>query len=55
MHHRITPLSGGIIASLAAALLLYLSAGTILDTQRELFFDNLTQWVPSPRSPVTLF
>ncbi|PST27172.1 CHASE2 domain-containing protein [Mesorhizobium plurifarium] len=51
MHYRITPLSGGIIASLAAALLLYLSAGTILDTQRELFFDNITQWVPSPRSP----
>lgn len=51
MHHRITPLSGGIIASLAAALLLYLYAGTILDTQRELFFDSLTQWVPSPRSP----
>ncbi|RVH56333.1 adenylate/guanylate cyclase domain-containing protein [Sinorhizobium meliloti] len=51
MHHRITPLSGGIIASLAAALLLYLYAGTILDTQRELFFDSLTQWAPSPRSP----
>ncbi|WEX77852.1 CHASE2 domain-containing protein [Sinorhizobium numidicum] len=50
-HFRITPVAGGIIASLAAALLLYLYAETVFRTQRELFFDNLTQWVPSPRSP----
>ncbi|OAP41199.1 adenylate cyclase [Sinorhizobium glycinis] len=49
-HRRISPLAGGIIASLAAALILYLHAGTVLRTPRELFFDNLTQWVPSPRS-----
>lgn len=51
LHHRISPLAGGILASLAAALMLFLYAGTVLGTQRELFFDNLTQWVPSPRSP----
>lgn len=50
-HYRITPLAGGIVASLAAALMLYLYAETVFRTQRELFFDNLTQWVPSPRSP----
>ncbi len=49
--YRVTPLWGGVFASLAAAALLYLYAATILGTQRELFFDNLTQWVPPPRSP----
>ncbi|THK34895.1 CHASE2 domain-containing protein [Ensifer sp. MPMI2T] len=49
--HRVTPLFGGIVASLAAALLLYLYGETVFKTPRELFFDNLTQWVASPRSP----
>ncbi|MQW00613.1 CHASE2 domain-containing protein [Sinorhizobium medicae] len=48
--YRVTPLWGGVFASLAAAALLFYAA-TILGTQRELFFDNLTQWVPPPRSP----
>ncbi|MDK1480132.1 CHASE2 domain-containing protein, partial [Sinorhizobium sp. 6-117] len=48
---RVTPLFGGIVASLAAALLLYLYGETVFKTPRELFFDNLTQWVTSPRSP----
>ncbi|MCZ4090464.1 CHASE2 domain-containing protein [Sinorhizobium psoraleae] len=50
-HYRVTPLFGGIIASLAAALLLYLYGEAVFRTPRELFFDNLTQWVTSPRSP----
>ncbi|ACP23907.1 putative adenylyl / guanylyl cyclase [Sinorhizobium fredii NGR234] len=49
-HRRISPLAGGIVASLATALLLYLYAETAFRTPRELFFDNLTQWVSSPRS-----
>ncbi|MEY9831346.1 CHASE2 domain-containing sensor protein [Sinorhizobium fredii] len=49
-HRRISPLAGGIIASLATALVLYLYAETVFRTPRELFFDNLTQWVSSPRS-----
>lgn len=48
--YRISPLRGGIIASLAAALMLYLFAETVFRTQRELFFDSLTQLVSSPRS-----
>jgi adenylate cyclase len=50
-HHRTRPLIGGIIASLAAALMLYLYAETVFHAQRELFFDSLTQLVASPRSP----
>ncbi|WP_179875390.1 CHASE2 domain-containing protein [Sinorhizobium sp. BJ1] len=49
-HRRISPLAGGIVATLAAAFVLYLYAETVFRTPRELFFDNLTQWAPSPRS-----
>ncbi|MCA1491095.1 CHASE2 domain-containing protein [Sinorhizobium alkalisoli] len=51
MHHRSSPLAGGIIASLSAAVMLYLYAEAVFGTQRELFFDSLTQMVASPRSP----
>lgn len=50
LHHRTSPLAGGIIASLAAAVMLYLYAEAVFRTQRELFFDSLTQLVASPRS-----
>ncbi|OAP47124.1 CHASE2 domain-containing protein [Sinorhizobium americanum] len=49
-HRRFNPFAGGVVASLAAALVLYLYAEAAFRTPRELFFDNLTQWVPSPRS-----
>ncbi|WP_037420587.1 CHASE2 domain-containing protein [Sinorhizobium sp. CCBAU 05631] len=49
-HRRFSPFAGGVVASLVAALVLYLHAEAAFRTPRELFFDNLTQWVPSPRS-----
>lgn len=48
---RFTPLAGGILTSLIVALALYLYAGPVFETQRELFFDSLTQWMPSSQSP----
>ncbi len=48
---RFTPLAGGWLTSLLAAIALYFYAGPLFETQRELFFDSLTQWVPAPRSP----
>ncbi len=45
---RFTPLAGGCLTSLLAAIALYLYAGPLFETQRELFFDSLTQWVPAP-------
>ncbi|THA67860.1 CHASE2 domain-containing protein [Ensifer adhaerens] len=48
---RFTPLAGGCLTSLLAAIALYLYAGPLFETQRELFFDSLTQWVPAPQSP----
>lgn len=48
---RFTPLAGGLLASLLVAAALYLYAEPVLETQRELFFDSLTQWVPAPQSP----
>ncbi|MGF6172926.1 CHASE2 domain-containing protein [Ensifer sp. 4252] len=50
-HFRFTPLAGGILTSLIVALALYCYAEPVFETQRELFFDSLTQWVPSPQSP----
>ncbi|MBM3090142.1 CHASE2 domain-containing protein [Ensifer sp. T173] len=48
---RFTPLAGGILTSLIVALALYFYAEPVFETQRELFFDRLMQWVPSPQSP----
>ncbi|MEI2300815.1 CHASE2 domain-containing protein [Ensifer sp. MJa1] len=48
---RLPPLAGGFLTSLLAAIALYLYAEPVLETQRELFFDSLTQWVPAPQSP----
>lgn len=48
---RFKPLAGGLLASLLVAAALYLYADPVLETQRELFFDSLTQWVPAPQSP----
>lgn len=47
---RIRPLAAGVFASILCSLLLYLYSGPVVETQRELFFDSLTQWVPAPRS-----
>lgn len=47
---RIRPLFAGAAASLLGALLLFFYGGPALDTQREQFFDSLTQWVPAPQS-----
>jgi adenylate cyclase len=47
---RVRPLFAGAAASLLGALLLFFHAGPALETQRELFFDSLTQWVPAPQS-----
>ena len=47
---RIRPFLAGTAASLLGAMLLFLSAGSVLETQRELFFDSLTQWVAAPQS-----
>ncbi|OCO98267.1 MULTISPECIES: CHASE2 domain-containing protein [unclassified Ensifer] len=48
---RLTPLAGGFLTSLLIAVALYLFGEPVFETQRELFFDNLTQWVPAPQSP----
>ncbi|KRD73197.1 MULTISPECIES: CHASE2 domain-containing protein [Sinorhizobium/Ensifer group] len=48
---RFTPLAGGFLTSLLVAVALYLFAEPVLETQRELFFDSLTQWIPAPQSP----
>ncbi len=48
---RLTPLAGGFLTSLLVAVALYLFAEPVFETQRELFFDNLTQWIPAPQSP----
>lgn len=48
---RIRPVYAGMAASLAAAALLFTLGGEAMETQRELFFDAVTQWVPSPRAP----
>ncbi|MBK5565029.1 CHASE2 domain-containing protein [Ensifer sp. SSB1] len=48
---RFTPLAGGFLTSLLVAVALYLFAEPVFETQRELFFDNLTQWIPAPQSP----
>ncbi|HTO33315.1 MAG TPA: CHASE2 domain-containing protein [Pararhizobium sp.] len=37
-------------ASVLSALLVFFYAGDALETQREQFFDTLTQWVPAPQS-----
>ncbi|WP_426240815.1 CHASE2 domain-containing protein [Pararhizobium sp. DWP1-1-3] len=47
---RIRPLFAGAAASLLGALLLFFYGGPALETQREQFFDSLTQWVPAPQS-----
>ncbi|WP_428427255.1 CHASE2 domain-containing protein [Pararhizobium sp.] len=47
---RIRPLFAGAAASLLGALLLFFYGGEALETQREQFFDSLTQWVPAPQS-----
>lgn len=47
---RIRPLLAGAAASLLSALLLFFYGGPALETQREQFFDALTQWVPAPQS-----
>ena len=47
---RVRPLFAGAAASVLGALFLFFSAGPVLETQRELFFDSLTQWVPAPQS-----
>lgn len=47
---RIRPIFAGAAASLLSAFLLFFHAGSALETQRELFFDSLTQWVPAPQS-----
>ena len=47
---RIRPLLAGAAASHLSALLLYFYGGPALETQREQFFDALTQWVPAPQS-----
>lgn len=46
---RIRPLVAGAIASVLSAALLFFHSG-MLETQRELFFDTLTQWVGAPQS-----
>ncbi|WDZ77028.1 CHASE2 domain-containing protein [Ensifer adhaerens] len=48
---RLTPLAGGFLTSLLVAVALYLFAEPVFETQRELFFDSLTQWIPAPQSP----
>lgn len=48
---RFTPLAGGLLTSLLVAIALYLYAEPVFETQRELFFDSLTQWIPAPQSP----
>lgn len=47
---RIRPLFAGMAASLLGALLLFFYGEQALETQREQFFDSLTQWVPAPQS-----
>jgi adenylate cyclase len=47
---RIRPLFAGAAASLVGALLLCFTGGAVLETQREQFFDSLTQWLPTPQS-----
>lgn len=47
---RIRPFLAGMAASLLGAALLFLSAGSMLETQREMFFDTLTQWIAAPQS-----
>jgi len=47
---RIRPLFAGAAASLLGASLLLFYGGPALETQREQFFDSLTQWVPAPQS-----
>lgn len=47
---RVRPLFAGAAASVLSALFLYFYAGPVLETQRELFFDSLTQWVAAPQS-----
>ncbi|HEV7323248.1 MAG TPA: CHASE2 domain-containing protein [Ensifer sp.] len=51
---RFTPLAGGFLTSVIVAVALYLFAEPALETQRELFFDSLTQWLPAPQSPDVL-
>lgn len=48
---RARPLLAGIVASLLAGFALLSYGEDLLETQRELFFDNLTQWVAAPQSP----
>jgi adenylate cyclase len=47
---RVRPLPAGIFTSLVCAILLYAYAEAAFETQREQFFDALTQWVPAPQS-----
>ncbi|WP_275788155.1 CHASE2 domain-containing protein [Pararhizobium gei] len=47
---RIRPVFAGALASVLSALLLFVYAGGALETQRELFFDSLTQLVAAPQS-----
>ncbi len=47
---RIKPLFAGIAASILSALLLFFYASDAVETQREQFFDTLTQWAPAPQS-----
>ncbi|HEV7310858.1 CHASE2 domain-containing protein [Ensifer sp.] len=48
---RLNPLAGGFLTSVLVAVALYLYAEPVLETQRELFFDSLTQWLPAAQSP----
>jgi adenylate cyclase len=48
---RIRPVYAGIAASLLMAAGLFWAGEAVLETQREQFFDGMTQWVASPRSP----
>ncbi len=44
------PLVAGLVASLAGALVLYVMGETVLEQQREFYFDALTQAVPAAKS-----
>lgn len=41
------PIQFGIVSSIVAAMLLFLTPATLLDEPRELFFDMLTRWEPA--------
>jgi adenylate cyclase len=48
---RIRPVYAGIAASVLVAATLFWLGEAALNTQREQFFDGMTQWVSSPSSP----